>query len=121
MIVLGINAYHGDASACIMRDGAVVGAAEEERFRRVKHWAGFPSESVRYCLEEAGIGLGDVDHVAINQDSRANLLRKVSYTLARRPDPGLILDRIRNKAERAGVGEALERLFPGQSLPRKGP
>ena len=55
--------------ACV-RDGELVAAAEEERFRRIKHWAGFPSEAIRYCLREAGIGLADVDHVAINQDSQ---------------------------------------------------
>ena len=73
MIVLGINAFHGDSSACLLRDGVLVAAAEEERFRRIKHWAGFPSESIRYCLAEAGIRLAEVDHVAINQDSKANL------------------------------------------------
>ena len=75
MFILGINAYHGDASACLLRGGTLVAAAEEERFRRVKHWAGFPSEAIRYCLEQAGIGLSGLDHVAINQDTRANLLR----------------------------------------------
>ena len=58
MIVLGINAYHGDASACLLRDGVLVAAAEEERFRRVKHWAGFPTEAIRYCLRQAGVKLG---------------------------------------------------------------
>jgi len=48
--VLGINAYHGDASACLRKDGALIAAAEEERFRRIKHWAGFPSEAIRFCL-----------------------------------------------------------------------
>jgi len=55
--ILGINAFHGDASACLIRDGVILAAAEEERFRRIKHWAGFPSEAIRYCLSEAGIGL----------------------------------------------------------------
>ncbi len=55
--VLGINAYHGDASACLILDGKIVAAAEEERFRRIKHWAGFPSEAIRYCLQEAGASL----------------------------------------------------------------
>src|SRR3954471_9519190 len=86
-IVLGINAYHGDSSACIVRDGALVAAAEEERFRRGKHWGGFPAESIRYCLQAAGIGLSGVDHVAVNQDKKANLWRKVAFTLCHRPDP----------------------------------
>lgn len=111
--ILGINAYHGDSSACLVKDGVLVAAAEEERFRRIKHWAGFPSEAIRYCLAEAGIGLGDLDHVAINQDSKANLWRKIGFTLAKRPDLELVIDRIKNKKERANVGEELAHAFPG--------
>ena len=54
MNILGINAYHGDASAALVVDGQLVSAVEEERFNRIKHWAGFPSESIRYCLDVAG-------------------------------------------------------------------
>ena len=72
MYILGLNAYHGDSAACLVKDGALVAAAEEERFRRIKHWAGFPSEAIRYCLDAAGIGLDAVDVVAINQDAGAN-------------------------------------------------
>ncbi len=113
MIVLGLNAYHGDASACIVRDGVLLAAAEEERFRRIKHWAGFPSEAVRYCLAEAGIGLGDVDQVAINQDAQANLWRKLGFLVARRPDLSFVIDRLRNKKERTGVLAELRKNFPG--------
>jgi carbamoyltransferase len=59
MLILGLNAYHGDAAACIVRDGVLLAAAEEERFRRVKHWAGFPTEAIRYCLAESGANLVD--------------------------------------------------------------
>ena len=114
MIIVGLNAYHGDSSACVVIDGKIVAAAEEERFRRVKHWAGFPAEAIRYCLQEAGVGLGDVGHVAINQDSKANLWKKVGYLLSRRPDLSLVMDRIRNKRERAQVDQELERCFPGE-------
>ena len=96
-LILGINAFHGDSSACLIRNGVLIAAAEEERFRRIKHWAGFPSESIKYCLAEAGITLADVAHVAINQDSRANLGRKIFYTLTNLPSPALVLDRLRNK------------------------
>jgi carbamoyltransferase len=106
-VVLGINSYHGDASACIVRDGKLIAAAEEERFRRIKHWAGFPSEAIRYCLQEAGISLDAIDHVAINHDAKANLWKKVSFTLTKRPELSLVLDRIRNKRERANVKEEL--------------
>ena len=57
MIILGLNAFHGDSSACLVVDGELVAAAEEERFRRIKHWAGFPSEAVKYCLRAGGIGI----------------------------------------------------------------
>jgi len=76
MIILGLNAYHGDSSACILIDGKLIAAAEEERFRRIKHWAGFPSEAIKYCLGEAGISVEDIDHVAVNRNPTANLLRK---------------------------------------------
>lgn len=66
-IILGLNTYQGDASACLLRDGVLVAAAAaEERFRRVKHWAGFPTEAIRNWLRQAGMGLGDVGQVALN-------------------------------------------------------
>src|SRR6266852_862606 len=102
-LILGLNAYHGDASACLVRDGKLVAAAEEERFRRVKHWAGFPSEAIRFCLAEGCVSLADVDVVAVNSDPRAGFLKKVCYALRQRPDLGVILDRIRNQAKRLSI------------------
>lgn len=110
--ILGMNAYHGDASACLVVDGKLVAAAEEERFRRVKHWAGFPTEAIRYCLEEGGIGLASVDHVAINRDPKANLMRKIGFTLKKRPELGLVMERLKNQKQWAGVEEELEQAFP---------
>src|SRR5438309_3625234 len=107
MLILGLNAFHADSSACILRDGMLVAAAEEERFRRIKHWAGFPSEAIKYCLREAGISLAELDHVALNQDARANLWRKIACSLRNRPDLGMIFDRIRNRRKRASVHEDL--------------
>ena len=114
--ILGINAFHGDSAACLIRDGDIVAAAEEERFRRIKHWAGFPSEAIRYCLGAGRIGLAQVDHVAVNQDASANLGKKVAFMLTRRPDLSLVLDRIRNKREREGMEAHLARAFPGQEF-----
>src|SRR5437762_13726731 len=114
MMILGINAFHGDASACLIRDGKIIAAAEEERFRRIKHWAGFPSEAIRYCLAEGGIALSNIDHVAVNQDAKANLGKKIAFTLLHRPDLRLVLDRLRNKRERAGIDEHLCSTFPDQ-------
>ena len=77
MYVLGINAFHGDSSACLLYNGTMVAAAEEERFRRIKHWAGFPSEAIKYCLSHAKIGPSELAHIALNRDPKANLLKKV--------------------------------------------
>jgi carbamoyltransferase len=114
--ILGLNAFHGDSSACLIKDGTIVAAAEEERFRRIKHWAGFPSEAIRYCLAEAGISLSDLEHLALNQDSKANLGKKLAYTLIKRPDLSLVLDRIRNKREREGADAHLAKAFPDQTF-----
>jgi carbamoyltransferase len=115
-LILGLNAFHGDASACLVQDGVMVAAAEEERFRRIKHWAGFPSQAIAYCLEQAGVTLAQVDHVALNQDAKANFGRKLAYSLGQRPDLRLVLDRVRNKRKRAGVALQLAQAFPGQKL-----
>ena len=116
MNILGINAYHGDSSACLVIDGKLVVAAEEERFLRIKHWAGLPTESIRYCLAEAGIIFSDLDAIAINQDSKANLGKKIGFTLSKRPDLKFILDKIKNRHEREGLDSQLAKLFPGQSF-----
>ena len=55
MIVLGLSAFYHDSAAAIVRDGAIIAAAQEERFTRKKHDASFPSHAVRYCVQEAGI------------------------------------------------------------------
>ena len=114
--ILGINAYHGDSSACICVDGELMAAVEEERFRRVKHWAGFPSMSISYCLDEVGLSLSDVDFVAINSDPKANLFKKIGFTLKKRPDLKLVMDRIKNAKERASVEDELKKAFPDQTL-----
>ncbi|MDE3256091.1 MAG: carbamoyltransferase [Bacteroidota bacterium] len=82
MIILGINAYHADASAALLIDGKLVAATEEERFTRTKHWAGFPVLSIAFCLKEAGISLADVDYIAIGRDPKAKLLKKLLFLLS---------------------------------------
>ena len=85
MNILGINAYHGDASAALVVDGELVAAVEEERFNRIKHWAGFPAESIRYCLDVAGITADQLDHVAISFNPRANFCKRLGFVLRHRP------------------------------------
>src|SRR5262249_52110500 len=115
-IILGLNAFHADSSAALLRDGKLLAAAEEERFRRIKHWAGFPSHAVAYCLREAGVRLSDVDHIAFNQDSRANLLRKIGYFVWKRPSLALVRDRLRNRRARAGLPDLLAQAFPNEAV-----
>src|SRR5438552_5746559 len=83
MYILGINAYHGDAAAAIIRDGELIAAVEEERFNRFKHCAGFPTESVRYCLQVAGIPIEAVEHVGISRDPSAHLHKKILFAATR--------------------------------------
>ena len=117
-LILGINAYHADAAACIVRDGKLLAAAEEERFRRIKHWAGFPSQAIQYCLREANVELADVTHVAVNRNSRANLLRKFRYVASHHPSVRLLLKRLRNRQHMAGITDEL-RVLPGRPFAGK--
>jgi carbamoyltransferase len=107
MYVLGINAYHGDVSAALLRDGQLVAAVEEERFRRIKHVAGFPSEAVRMCLRMAGIEARDIAHVGISRNPRAHLLRKGLFALTHRPGRALIGDRATNYQQIARIPDTL--------------
>ncbi len=116
MTVLGINAYHGDSSAAIVRDGKLVAAVEEERFRRIKHWAGLPTEAIKFCLEEAGLKFSDLEHVAINLNPRVNHLKRLLFILKRRPDPRLIFERLRKLKKTQGLQEALAASFPGEPM-----
>jgi len=115
-VILGINAYHADSAACLVIDGKLIAAAEEERFRRIKHWAGFPARAIEYCLRAANLRLTDVTCVAQNTDPRANLTRKVRYALLRRPEAGLLVDRLRKAKQRVSLAAAFERDFPEDEL-----
>ncbi len=114
--ILGLNAYHADAAACLVKDGTLVAAVEEERFRRIKHWGGFPSESIRYCLAEAGISLADVGHVAVNSDNRANRWRKLAYVLTSGVSPGYVLNRLRQRGDRADIAGNFKEHLPDQAF-----
>lgn len=107
MYVLGINAFHGDVSAVLVRDGQLVVALEEERFRRIKHWAGFPTLAIQKCLEIAEISGSDIAHVAVSRHPRANLVRKGLFTLTHRPDLSLVRDRLRNASKVRDIASPL--------------
>ena len=105
--ILGLNAYHGDAAAALVVDGELVAAAEEERFNRVKHVAGFPSLAAAWCLSEAGLKPGDLDHVAIGRDPRANIGAKVKRTLRHRPSLSFVRSRVANQVRVRDAGDAV--------------
>lgn len=92
MLILGLNMFHADASAAIIVDGELRFAIAEERLNRHKHFGGFPALAVKKCLDAVGAKISDVEHVAVGQDSDANLARKVQYALA---NPTKILNFIR--------------------------
>lgn len=107
MYILGINAYHAGASACLIKDGQLIAAAEDERFKRVKYWAGFPVEANRYCLAEAGITVYNLDHVGISRNPRGHLHKKILYALSRRPTIAKIRNRLANAARARDPRKAL--------------
>src|SRR5216684_741561 len=106
MVILGINAYHGDASAAILLDGRLVAAAEEERFNRIKHAAGFPTHAIRYCLDAAGIQPHEIDHVAVARDPRARIWSKALYAVRM---PRLAWERINVHTKFAGLKDEIGR------------
>ena len=109
MYIIGINAFHGDSSACILKNGYLIAAAEEERFKRIKHYAGFPYQAINYCLEEAEISINEVDHIAINTNPKANYFKKVFYTLKNKPNFKLVLDRLKNKKAKSNIENDLKK------------
>ena len=111
MLILGLNMFHADASAAIVQDGEVVFAIAEERLNRVKHYAGFPAMAVKACLDAVGARIADVDHVAVGQDSDANLAKKVQYALA---NPVKILNFIRLRQRKEAMRDV--RLLLAQAL-----
>lgn len=112
MTILGINAYHADSSAAIFVDGKLIAATEEERFTRVKHWAGFPAKAIAFCLREAGITLEELDHIAIGRDPKAKLKNKMAF-LAKNPlaNVGMVMDRIKNAKSVASLEDEFEKAF----------
>jgi len=111
MYILGINAYHGDSSACILKDGIVIAASEEERFRRIKHWAGFPSEAIKFCLGEANIDITQVDYITISRDPSANIHKKILHAAKNLVSVKALKDRLSNTKKVGSVKAELSKVF----------
>ncbi len=111
MYILGLNTYHGDSSACIFKDRELLAAIEEERIRRVKHWAGFPSEAIKFCLKEAGIRIEDVDYITISRDPSANLYKKITHSIKKLVSFKALKDRLANTKKVVSVKSELAKVF----------
>ena len=112
MYILGINAYHGDAAAAIVRNGKLIAAVEEERFNRFKHAAGFPTQAISFCLQAAGINVEDLDHVGISRDPSAHLHKKILFAATRITKlASQAKDRLGNAAKVRDVKDDLARVF----------
>ena len=100
MLILGLNMFHADSSAAIIEDGQILFAVAEERLNRHKHYGGFPALAVKACLDAAGAKITEVQHVAVGQDSDANLAKKVQYALA---NPAKVLNFIRMRQRKESM------------------
>ncbi len=105
MHILGLNAFHGDASAALLSNGELTAAVEEERFNRIKHWAGFPALAARQCLQ--GIDPRDLAHVAISRNPRAHLWSKLGRVVSRPGDWRRLLSRAQNSIKVARLAQDL--------------
>lgn len=111
MIILGLNAHHADSSAAIFKDGILIAATEEERFRRIKHWAGFPAMAIQFCLNEAGVSLSEVDYISIGRDPKAKFWAKVKFVAKSIGKKNTLLaDRLRNSKKIASIESELAAL-----------
>lgn len=118
MYILGINAYHGDASACLIKDGVLLYAVEEERFTRVKHNAGFPKESILFCLSSENIKLDDISFVAINKNPKNKIIEKIKYLLFNNFNFSTFINRIKNFKKISNIEDDFKSCF-GSDLSNK--
>ncbi len=111
MYILGLNAYHGDSSACLFKDDKLIFAIEEERLRRIKHWAGFPILSIKAALKEANISIFDIDHITISRDPAANWEKKLLFSIKRFKIFSSVLDRLKNYRKIFSIKDILAQEF----------
>jgi carbamoyltransferase len=119
--ILGLSAFHADASAAAVVDGRFVAGVEEERFRRVKHWAGFPERALAFCLEEMGGDLEAVSAIAVSRQPRAYLFRKAALALSHPRSLRRAASRVQNLAQVAALDRRISATFGGRRSPRLHP
>ena len=119
MNIIGINAFHADSSACLVSDGKLISAVEEERFNRVKHWAGFPIESIKYCLDNSNLKISEIDHISININPKTNYLNKFFFLLKHKPSLKLILNKLKKKRKYNSIKTLIENEFGNNNFKGK--
>ena len=115
-VILGLNAYHADASAVLCIDGSIVNACEEERFSRIKHESGLPYRAIDWCLKNADLKISEVDHIAINSNPKAHLTKKLTYLISKKPNFKFIKERFQNKMKRSNIKNIIESLYPEEKI-----
>ena len=103
MVILGINSFHADSSACLLINGKIRVAIEEERINRIKHWSGLPILSIEECLKNENISLKDIDYVAVNSDFFSNFLYKIKYILSQKTEIKFLIEKISNKNQKKDI------------------
>lgn len=112
MYILGINAYHADSSAALLKNGEVLYATEEERFERIKHWAGLPLKSIEFCLKAEGISIHDVNAICIGRDPKAKTKNKMTYMMKRPKSAlGMFTQRFKNRGDLGNIEEEIKSCF----------
>jgi carbamoyltransferase len=111
MIILGINAYHPNSSACLLVNGETKIALEEERINRIKYWSGLPINAIKCCLKNQNIEFSNIDYVAINQNFFANIFSKIKYTLYKKPDIFFLVNSFKNKLKKRNILNLLRNEF----------
>ena len=109
--ILGINAFHADSSAALIKNGQVIAAIEEEKFTRLKHWSGFPKKSIKWCLQYANINFSDISHIGLNTNPKSQYFRKIRYLLSRKPNFKFYIDRFRKRSRGNSIKEILQKEF----------
>ena len=107
MNILGLNAYHGDASVALFTDGHLASAMEEERFSRLKHQAGFPALSAMHALRDASVSGHELDHIAISRDPSAHIHKKLMFALSQGPRLATVRDRLTNVSKLGDIKSVL--------------
>ena len=112
MYILGINAFHADSSATLIKNGEVIFATEEERFTRKKHWAGLPIQSIKFCLDAEKINIKDISTICIGRDPKAKVFNKIKYIFSSpRPALNMLKQRLANKNDVSSINDKIKEVF----------